>query len=120
MNVVGPDGGDFHSVTVKLFDPDARLTMTCPGDPPVVTKEPFQAGYLLHIPWQENFRVGDRVFYWGKKTYDEGNPLDFLSLLPPGAVIPNEARQALSQTAGSGTSRLYTWDWTLEGFAPTH
>lgn len=33
LNVVGPDGGDFHSVIIKAFDPDARLIKTCPGNP---------------------------------------------------------------------------------------
>ena len=101
---------------VKMFDPDAYYTKTCPGNPPIVTKEPFKAGYVLHIPWQENYRVGDRVIYWGHKSFDQDNPLDFLNLLPPGAPISDEARQALSQTSGTGTSSRYTWDWTLQGF----
>lgn len=48
-----------------------------------------------------NERKGDRVIYRGHKSNDEGDPLDFLTLLPPGAAIPDKARQALSQTTGS-------------------
>lgn len=54
MNVVGPDGGDFHSVMVKADNPEAYYTKTCPGDPPIVTKVRFEAGYLLRILWQKN------------------------------------------------------------------
>jgi len=50
----------------------------------------------------------------GKQTYDQGDPLDFLKLLPPGVVIPEakDARKTL-QESGSGTSRRYTWEWEL-------
>lgn len=112
LNVVGPDGGDFHSVMIKAFNPDARLIKTCPGDPPTVTKEPFQAGFLLHILTQPNTRENGRVIFQGHQEYDQGNPLDFLKLLPPGAAIPEEARRAL-QASGSGTSVRYTWTWKL-------
>jgi len=112
LNVVGPDGGDFHSVMIKAFNPDARLIKTCPGDPPIVTEEPFEAGYLLHILSEKNTREDGRVIFQGHQEYDQGNPLDFLNLLPPGTAIPEKARQAL-QASGSGTSRLYTWTWKL-------
>ncbi|MDF0643199.1 MAG: hypothetical protein P0111_04160 [Nitrospira sp.] len=112
LNVVGPDGGDFHSVVIKAFNPDARLKKTCPGNPPVVTEENFQAGFLLHILSQPNTREDSRVIFQGHQEYDQGNPLDFLNLLPPGAAIPEEARRAL-QASGSGTSFRYTWTWKL-------
>ena len=112
LNVVGPDGGDFHSVMIKAFSLDASLIKTCPGNPPLVTKEYFQAGFLLHILWQKNTYEDGRVIFKGQQTYDQGNPLDFLNLLPPGAAIPEEARQAL-QASGSGTSLRYTWEWEL-------
>lgn len=114
MNVVGPDGGDYHSVMVKAFDADARYTKTCPGDPPVVTKEPFEAGYLLHIVWQKNTDDRGYVRFKGTQSFDGGDPLDFLKLLPPGAAgaIPPGALQAL-QASGTGTSRRYTWEWEL-------
>jgi hypothetical protein len=51
--VIGPDGGDFHSDMISAFNPDARLTKTCPGNPPTVTKEGFEAGFLLHIIWEK-------------------------------------------------------------------
>ena len=114
LNVVGPDGGDFHSVIIQMFDPDARLTKTCPGNPPLVTREKFDAGFLLHILWQKNTREDGHIIFRGQQTYDQGNPSDFLNLLPPG---PNQdiARQFLSQgeTSGSGTSFRYTWTWEL-------
>lgn len=112
MNVVGPEGGDFHSVIIQMFDPDARLTKTCPGNPPLVTKEKFDAGFLLHILWAKNTHEDGRVTFKGEQTYDQGNPLDFLNLLPPGAAIPEDARRAL-EAAGSGTSLRYTWEWEL-------
>lgn len=112
MNVVGPDGGDFHSVMIRMFDPDARLIKTCPGDPPTVTEESFEAGYLLHILWQKNIHTNGSVSFEGQQTYDQGDPLDFLNLLPPGAAIPESARQEL-QASGSGTSRRYTWKWEM-------
>ncbi len=114
LNVVGPDGGDFHSVMIKAFSPDASLIKTCLGNPLLVTKENFQAGFLLHILWQENTYEDGRVIFKGRQTYDQGNTLDFLNLLPPG---PNQdiAREFLSQgqVSGSGTSLRYTWEWEL-------
>jgi hypothetical protein len=113
LNVVGSDGGDFHSVMIKAFNHDARLIKTCPGNPPLVTEENFQAGFLLHILWEKNTRSEDgRVIFQGHQEYDQGNPLDSLNLLPPGAAIPEDARRAL-QASGSGTSLRYTWTWKL-------
>ena len=112
LNVVGPDGGDFHSVMIKAFNPDARLIKTCPGNPPLVTEENFQAGFLLHILTQPNTHEDGRVIFQGHQEYDQGDPLDFLNLLPPGAAIPEDARRAL-QASGSGTSIRYTWTWKL-------
>lgn len=118
LNVVGPDGGDFHSVMIKAFNPDARLIKTCPGDPPLVTEEKFDAGFLLHILSQKNTYTEDgRMIFQGHQEYDQGNPLDFLNLLPPGADIPEEARRAL-QASGSGTSLRYTWTWKLIPVSP--
>jgi hypothetical protein len=42
---------------ISAFNPDARLTKTCPGNPPTVTKEGFDAGFLLHIVWRKNMRT---------------------------------------------------------------
>jgi hypothetical protein len=114
LNVVGPDGGDFHSVMVSAFNPAARLTKTCPGDPPTVTKDLFGAGYLLHILWRKNIYEQDRLVLSGMQVYDAGKADAFLDLLPPGPGR-DVARQALSQAQGSpsGTSRRYIWEWTL-------
>lgn len=114
LNVVGQDGGDFHSVVIKAFNPDARLIKTCPGDPPVVTEENFQAGFLLHILSQPNTRENAHVIFQGHQEYDQCNRDDFLNLLPPG---PNQdiAREYLrqAQTSSTGTSCRYTWTWKL-------
>ena len=120
MNVVGPDGGDFYSVMVKLSSPDAYYTKTCPGDPPIVTKEPFRAGYLLRILWRKNTYKDGHIIFKGEQSHDEGDPRDFLNLLPPGASehIPPEALEKLRQASGDGTSRRYTWEWELVGLAP--
>lgn len=117
LNLVGPDGGDYHSIMVKAFNPDARLTKTCPGNPPVVTKEPFDAGYLLHILWEKNtYNRESRFLAIGNQTYDQGDLLDFTSLLPPGAMLPDFAIQALNQTSSPRTVRSYTWRWGLAGY----
>ena len=122
LNFIGPDGGDFHSVMVKAFNPEAKLIKTCPGNPPVVTEAAFEAGYLLHIPWQKNaYPEPERdglltIDLMGSKRYDQSNPLDVLNLLPPGES-QEIARQALSQASRSSTSRRYTWRWHLRGWA---
>jgi len=115
LNLIGPDGGDFHSVTVKAFDPKAKLIKTCPGDPPIVTEEPFGAGYLLHILWHKNSYDDIQVVLEGTQEYDEGKLMDFMNLLPPGTPLPQVALDALSQTPSEGKSRRYTWKWNLRG-----
>lgn len=110
LNVVGPDGGDFHSVMVSAFDPDARVTKTCPG---IITKESFDAGYLLHTVREKNTYEAGRIIFKGKLSFDSRNPLD---LLPPGtaAAIPDEMREVISEAAsGSGPRTRYTWEWNL-------
>ena len=112
LNVVGPDGGDFHSVMIKAFSNEPSLIKTCPGDPPLVTKENFQAGFLLHILWQQNTREDGRVSFKGQQTYDMNNPLGLLDMLPPGENR-ERARQFLNSAETSGTSVRYTWKWEL-------
>lgn len=112
LNVVGPDGGDFHSVMIKAFSNEPSLIKTCPGDPPLVTKESFQAGFLLHILWQKNTREEGRVRFKGQQTYDMNNPLGLLDMLPPGENR-ERARQFLNSAETSGTSVRYTWEWEL-------
>jgi hypothetical protein len=98
VHLVGPDGGDYHHIMVKMTDPKARVTKTCPG--PMVTEEPLQAAFLLHVVWEKNRYyqtdplmglLGDRLYggdrlvsLKGQLSFDQGNPLDALNLLPPG------------------------------------
>ena len=116
--VIGPDGGDYHSVMVSAFNPDARLIKTCPGNPPTVTKVGFGAGFLLHIVWRKNMYDDGHVFLTGMQVFDAGKPDAFLDLLPPGPAR-DIAAQALSQAqpSSSPTSRRYIWEWTLWPFA---
>lgn len=114
LNLVAKQNGDFHSVEVSATDPDAKgIIMTCPGDPPSVTEGYFQGQWLLHILYQPNTYDGATVVFKGTKTFDAGDPMGFLSLLPPGVTLPGIARQALPQASTSGTSRLNTWEWEL-------
>jgi hypothetical protein len=118
LNVVGPDGGDFHSVIVTAFNPDARLKKTCPGDPPTVTEDLFEAGYLLHIVFRKNmYEERGLLVLSGMQVLNVGRPDAILDMLPPGPAR-DVARQALSQAQAStsGTSRLYTWEWALYPF----
>jgi hypothetical protein len=109
LNVVGPDGGDFHSVMVSAFDPDARVTKTCPG---IITKESFDAGFLLHTVWQKNTYEAGRIIFMGRQSFDSHNPL---ALLPPGAdaAISDDIRKAISAASSSGPRTRYTWTWKL-------
>lgn len=116
LNVVGLTGGDFHSVMVSAFnpDPDVAFSKTCPGDPPQVTKYASPVHWLLHIPSQPNVYVGSTVVFKGQKSYDQGNLMDFLNLLPPGTQLPQVAIDALAQTSAAPGSVLYTWEWELK------
>ena len=118
LNVVGPDGGDFYSVMVKAFNPEAKLIKTCPGDPPTVSEEPFVAGYLLHILWQKNLYDGGYIVFSGQQSYDQGALMDFMNLLPPGTQLPQVALDALNQASSAGGTRRYTWEWALAGPLP--
>ncbi len=117
LNVVGRDGGDFHSVIIKAFSNEPNLIKTCPGDPPLVTEDNFQAGFLLHILWQKNTREDGRVSFKGQQTYDMNNPLGLLDMLPPGEN-QERARQFLNSAETSGTSVRYTWEWELFPVVP--
>ena len=103
---------------ISAFNPDARLTKTCPGNPPTVTKEGFEAGFLLHILWKKNMYEEDHLVLRGMQEYDAGKQDAFLDLLPPGPGR-DIARQALSQAqpSTSRTSRQYIWEWTLWPFS---
>ena len=115
MNVIAPDGGDFHSVMVKAYNPDARLTKTCPGDPPTVTEEPFGVAYLLNVVWRKNIHCKGHVVFWGEQQIDPGLPYSTLrELLPPGQNL-EIAFDALSagQASMGPIAQLYEWHWGL-------
>jgi hypothetical protein len=114
LNVVGPDGGDFYSVMVKAFDPGARLKQTCPGHPPKVTEVVPEAVYLLHILWRKNVYEDGRLALSGNQVFDAGKTDAFLDLLPSGPGRDFAIQQlSKSPVSTSGTSRQYTWEWTL-------
>jgi hypothetical protein len=66
LNVVGVDGGDFHSVQVSAVNPAAMLTKSCPDG--VVTHEPFRAVWLLNVLSQTNTHTGTAVEFKGTRT----------------------------------------------------
>ena len=70
LNVVGVDGGDFHSVMVSAGNPGATYTKTCPGDPPRITQEAFRSGWLLQVLSQMNTHTGTAVEFKGTHTFD--------------------------------------------------
>ena len=110
LNMVGPDGGDFHSVIIKAFSNEASLIKTCPGDPPLVTEENFQAGFLLHILWQQNTREDGRVRFKGQQTHDMDNLL---------GMLPHAPSSQYSPGSGTGTIVWYTWEWELFSHGPS-
>lgn len=115
LNVIGQDGGDFHSVMISAFNRDARLKKTCPGNPPTVTEELFEAGYLLHIIFRKNmYEERGLLVLSGMQVTDVGKPDAILDMLPPGPGR-DIASQALSQAQASPSrnSRVYTWEWAL-------
>ena len=114
MNVVGLDGGDFHSVKVSATNRNAFFKKTCPGDPPTVTKYYSGVAWVLLVLSEKNTYVGPTVEFKGTKTVDLAGPTGFLSMLPPGTVLPDIALQALrQQQPASNKSEVYTWNWEL-------
>jgi len=115
LNVIGPGGGNFHSVMVKAFNPEAKLIMTCPGDPPTVTEEFFEAGYLLHIVWEKNILCDEYLEFWGERSFDLNDPLFAVLLsIPPGPnrSIAIEALQ-MGGAERNPTHSYYEWSWGL-------
>ena len=71
MNVVVQRNGDYHSIEVSAIDTRSLQTVTCPGDPPIVTKEPFKVQHLLHVLQQANtHETGGAVVYKGQQTFE--------------------------------------------------
>jgi hypothetical protein len=116
LNVVGLDGGDFHSIKVSATDRKAFFKKTCPGDPPTVTDYYSGVAWLLLVLSEKNTYVGPTVVFKGSKTVDVAQPTGFLDLLPPGTVLPDFAMQALRQAPASSRSEVYTWNWELRPF----
>ena len=125
LNVVGKPGGDYHSVQISAVNPAARMTMTCPGNPPRVSQIPFDSVWLLNVLMEKNTHNGD-VVYKGTQTLDPGNPLPNIPMSPGQAIsgLPNvtpgieaalrEAQAALERIkTESGGKVVYTFDWEL-------
>jgi hypothetical protein len=113
LNIVGRDGGDFHSVEVSAVDSKAMMIKTCPGDPPSVSEEPFRVQYLLKILSQPNAHDGTSAAYRGKVSFD---PERFQDQLPTAArnlveSLP-EFKEFLS-TARPGRM-VYTFEYELK------
>lgn len=133
LNVVGLDGGDFHSLRVSAFDPNARMTVTCPGNPPRVTKEPFESVWLAMVVYQSNSHDGRTAVFKGPQTLDAARITDNVPVSPgqalsilknaPGVggfITPEiqqklkEAQAALERNAAENSGKLvYTFDWEL-------
>lgn len=94
LNVVGLDGGDFHSVEISAVSPGATYTKTCPGDPPIVTQEGFKSVWLSHVLSKENTHDGNAVAFSGTQTFDPERFQDSL---------PAAARDILFGTPSTGT-----------------
>jgi hypothetical protein len=100
LNVVGADGGDFHSIEVSASDPNARIRKTCPGNPPRVTMEPLDAVWLSHVLSQKNTHSGSDVTFVGNQTVD---PERFQDMLPQAARDFIFGNPTLGPTAGPGS-----------------
>ena len=104
---------------VSMFDREARLTKTCPGNPPTVTKIGFDAGFLAHILWQKNIYRNGHIVLKGTKSVDTAKSDAILDLLPPGPARDLASQQLQSaQPSTSGLSSLCTWEWELTGEQP--
>jgi hypothetical protein len=101
LNVVGVGGGDFHSLKVSAINPAATYTKTCPGDPPVVTQEPFRAGWLLQVLTQMNTHTGSAVTFSGTQTFDPDRFQDNLPQVARDFLAGNAPLVPTPQRGGS-------------------
>jgi hypothetical protein len=111
------------------------LTVTCPGNPPVVTKEPFGVQWLLNVLQQANTHESGGIVYKGKQTFDPAriqnntpmNPGSALSGLldansPGRGFLTDEMQQKLKEAqaaldriaAERGGRVVYTFEWELK------
>ncbi len=106
LNVVSPRNGDYHSVQVRAMDPRDLVTVTCPGNPPTVTKEPFRADYLLNILQQTNTHEPGGVVFKGPQDFDPDRiPVPSFALELPGVK---------EMLASRRTGRMvYRFEWEL-------
>jgi hypothetical protein len=72
LNVVGLDGGDFHSIIIAAASSQLAITITCPGDPPQIEHDIPRAGYLLEILSQPNTHIGADAIYQGTQNLEVG------------------------------------------------
>jgi hypothetical protein len=86
MNVVGADGGDFHSIQIPAVDSSASMKKTCPGDPPIVTTEPMGVAHLLNVLSQPNTHIGDAVMFRGTQNFDPARIQNNLLMSPGNAL----------------------------------
>jgi hypothetical protein len=133
LNVVGLDGGNFHSIEVRAYGPPAVMTRTCPGDPPIVTTETASAALLLQVLSAPNATDADGNVYKGQQTFDPDRIQNNIPMSPGAAltglldspgrgfITPEiqqklkEAQEALDRVARESSGRMvYTFKWDLK------
>jgi hypothetical protein len=111
MNVVGQDGGDFHSIQIPAVDSGLMMKKTCPGDPPRVSMEPMGVVHLLNILTHPNTHSGNAVVYAGTQTFD---PERFQDSLPQQALeVLKNFPQASDVLNRRGGRMVYSFEWEL-------
>jgi len=133
MNVVGVDGGDFHSIQIPAVNASATMKKTCPGDPPIVSVEPMGVGHLLNVLSQPNTHIGNAVMFRGTQNFDPARIQNNLPMSPDSAlsgllnspargfITPEiqqklkEAQSAMDRIAAERGGRMvYTFEWELQ------
>lgn len=120
MNVVGLDGGDFHSIVI-ISAPRPPIKKTCPG--PKVLDDYVPTGVLLQIISEPNRVEAGTAIYKGKQTIDFGNPASLIPstdatwVMPP--FLPGATGSDLSKALEAARSArptqsiVYTFTWEL-------
>jgi hypothetical protein len=118
MNVVGLDGGDFHSIVI-IASPRGPIKKTCPG--PRITNDYVPAGVLLQILSEPNKVENGEAVYKGQQTLDLANPFANLPAVPgapSGAPrlpnLPNIPGVAEALKGMAARSTVYTFQWELK------
>jgi hypothetical protein len=109
------------------------MTVTCPGNPPIVTREPFDSVWLAMVVHQSNSHDAGTAGFKGHQTLDAARVTDNVPVSPgqalsmlknaPGVgalITPDiqqklkEAQAALERNAAENSGKLvYTFDWDL-------